>query len=462
MYIPVSNDPFNVIHVNPVSVERSSESWFDHHGLALGNGVKPESLEFPAAIGNLQQCKSSDLSMTAHASEVSDWQYLYKMPPTRARTPLHTFSVVRTISQDPTINRLMENYARNIANVLPALRHSDNPDSTIYFPKAINGASNVSPSLSSMRFSRLRHFKGAYSERESYFDVMARNLRAKAFASLRKALPASCQDRKSLPQHDQSASPYRESVLSAMLTLVTMDVMEGSMSEYWIHLGGIGKMAQHLSSGTKDSRINLQLVTIACFLSTLAKTTATDLPSLPWTGELGSTSNSRTSGYGTGYGLEFTYGITPVLVNYIERIVTLAQHFSYYATNDTPVVPPSLITSCLDLSNDLSDRSIESESLSNFFSGEDSETNLTLLLAKHHIIAFAHALRLYFHTRLLPWSPADMALCADRVASHLVEIEKLKAVAGYDFNSSATIAWPGFVTSCEAVNSTPRQVWRRW
>lgn len=238
-----------------------------------------------------------------------------------------------------------------------------------------------------------------------------------------------------------------------------LKVMEGSMSEYWVHLGGINKVVRQLSSGTQDSRINLQLVTIASFLSTLAKTTSIDLPTLPWTGEQYS---SRNRGSGIGYGLEFTYGITPVLASYMERIVTLSQHISYYVTNNTLAVPPSLISSCLSLSNELSEWSIESESLSTFFSGADTDTNITLLLAKHHIIAFADALRLYLHTRLLPCSPDEMELCVDRVASHLIEIEDLKAVAGHGFNATATIAWPGFIASCEANVGAPRQVWYRW
>jgi len=235
--------------------------------------------------------------------------------------------------------------------------------------------------------------------------------------------------------------------------------MEGSMSEYWIHLDGVDRIAKQLRIEGQASPQIERLITISSFLSTVASTTAIDLPSVPWSDEVVGTSKLRYQNFGNGYGLEFAYGITPTLANLMRRIVALSRNIEYYVMSRPANFPPSLYSACVAVSNGLSHWTIASEPLSQLFSGPD--TDIALLLAKDHILAFAHGLRVYYHTRILPCTPSEMAVYVSRVANHLLEIENIKSKAGYNFNVAATITWPGFIASCEAEQGQ-RDVWYQW
>lgn len=228
------------------------------------------------------------------------------------------------------------------------------------------------------------------------------------------------------------------------------------MSEYWIHLEGVDRLSRQVQREAPRSAGIDRLITISSFLSTLAETTSTDLPSLPWSdGGL----NSGDQNSGIGYGLVLTYGITPSLVNLMQRTVALSQNISYYVSRSI-ALPPSLILAGVSLLKAISTWSMDTEPLSDLLSG--NQTNLTLMLAEHHILAFAHGLRVYYHTRIFPCTPSEMTLHIERVASHLIEIEDIKAGAGFDSNFAATITWPGFIASCEAERGAQRDVWCRW
>lgn len=239
------------------------------------------------------------------------------------------------------------------------------------------------------------------------------------------------------------------------------------MSEYWIHLDGVESLARQLRDQAQGSPNLDRLITISSFLSTLADTTSIELPSIPWTeADLDHRSLQHSSSV-VGYRLEFAYGITPALAELMRRMVRLSQNISYYVS-ESAVFPPALISACNSLSDALSQWSIDSEPLVHLFTGPDTATStkarrdFTLQLATHHILAFAHALRVYYHTRILPCTPCEMTQFIDRVANHLTAIEEIKARAGYDSNIAATITWPGFIASCEAARGQSRDVWYRW
>ncbi|EXJ87722.1 hypothetical protein A1O1_04647 [Capronia coronata CBS 617.96] len=379
---------------------------------------------------------------------------------------------------DPVIHRLMDNYIRTVANLLPPLPHPENPYASIYVPKAMHGASNlllgvgysaseVPPSNVAIFYALLAtsafHLRGADMHGSSELDLTARHFRAKAFASLQKALqePLGGGEDQALGSSSSASPSQGEAVISAMLTLITTDVMEGSMSEYWIHLDGVNRFARQLRSEVEESSRIDRLIAISSFLSTLANTTSINLLPIPWSDDGLVVPDLSYSNSLVTDGLEFAYGITPTLANLMRRVVVLSQHISYYVSNSLPF-PPRLISACVSFSETLSQWSIDSEPLSDLLSGTEADIDVALLLAKNHILAFAHALRVYYHTRILPCPPADMQLYVDRVASHLTTIEEIKAGAGYDSNIAATITWPGFIASCEAERGRPREVWYRW
>ncbi|EXJ82901.1 hypothetical protein A1O3_06717 [Capronia epimyces CBS 606.96] len=397
--------------------------------------------------------------------------------PRREASPL-VYGLNQSLFRDPIIHRLMDNYIRTVAYLLPPLPHPENPYASIYVPKAMYGASNLLlgigysasevPSSNVAIFYALLatsafHLRGSEAHGASKFDLIARRFRAKAFASLQKALQEPLKGGEEEEQSSSSSTslPQGEAVISAMLTLITTDVMEGSMSEYWIHLHGVNHLARQLRGQVEESSQIDRLIAISSFLATLANTTSIDLPPIPWSDDDLVVPDLSYSNSLVTDGLEFAYGITPTLANLMRRVVVLSQHISYYVSNSLKL-PPRLIAACMNFSMALFQWSIDSEPLSNLLCGTDADVDVALLLAKNHILAFAHGLRVYFHTRILPCAPSDMQHYVERVASHVMTIEDIKARAGYDFNIAATITWPGFIASCEAERGRPREVWYRW
>lgn len=231
------------------------------------------------------------------------------------------------------------------------------------------------------------------------------------------------------------------------------------MSEYWIHLDAVHQVGSQLSSRSEDSRQIQLLITTSSFLSILATTTSVDHPTLPWTISSYDTVNPRNQNPDIRCGLEFTYGITSALADFLEQIVVLSRHLAYYTTNSLEV-PPSLLAACMDLSYALSAWSLDSEPLSDLLA--DTPSNATLLLSRRHILAFAYGLRVYYHTRILPCSPKEMRMYIDRVAHELIEIEDFKTMTGHDSITETTITWPGFIASCEAESGSHRRPWYQW
>ncbi|KIX03150.1 uncharacterized protein Z518_06701 [Rhinocladiella mackenziei CBS 650.93] len=473
--LPISTGPFGVFYAREPVLRA-------HDAATLDNDESTPSTEtivqeyHPSESDNYSKddVLDPDTPTTISSPAKSNW-LLQQISSTREASPC-VYELHSGIFHDPIIDQLMENYVRNVANVLPPLPHPENPYSSIYVPRAMAGASNLilglncaaseMPSSNVAIFYALLatsafHLRGSGMKRVSGFDVVARRFRAKAFASLQKALqePYEMDERQALYSPSTPSTSHCEAVISAMLTLITMDVMEGSMSEYWIHLDGVDRVARQLRTEAQESPIIERLITISSFLSTVANTTSMDLPSIPWPDNNVATPGLRYPKSGVGHGLEFTYGITPTLANLMQRIVALSQHISYYVSNST-AFPPSLVSACLHLSDNLSRWSIDAEPLSHLFS--DTDTDVTALLAKNHILAFAHGLRVYYHTRILSCTPSDMALYLDRVANYLIDIEEIKTRAGYDSNIAATITWPGFIASCEAKRGPQRDVWYRW
>lgn len=233
-------------------------------------------------------------------------------------------------------------------------------------------------------------------------------------------------------------------------------VVEGSMSEYWIHLDGVHRLLEGLQAQGVRSVNMKRLIIISSFKFTLAKSTLLDLPPLPWYDTSGS-SNSCPDDLAESSVLELTFGITQMLADIMRRMVLLSQHISYYASVSAPP-PHSLATACSEILEVLENWSIDMEPLAELRTGTGRD--VTLKLARCHILAYAHSLRVYYHSRICPCTPSKMASHVERVAQDLVELETLKVRTGYA--SAATICWPGFIASCEAEAGHPRDMWYWW
>lgn len=149
-----------------------------------------------------------------------------------------------SIFQDPVIDRLMKNYVLNVADVLPPLPHPESPYASVYVPNALVGAANLVfgvgdlgtdlPSSNVAVFYALLatsafQLRGSVGRTDSGFDLIGRSFRAKAYASLQKALeePPVPNENYSLSKSYGFPVSHFETVLSAMLAFSSMDVSIG-------------------------------------------------------------------------------------------------------------------------------------------------------------------------------------------------------------------------------------------
>ncbi|KAK9367110.1 fungal-specific transcription factor domain-containing protein [Lipomyces kononenkoae] len=373
--------------------------------------------------------------------------------------PLLSLRVRSSVYRDPLAGMLMDNYVHNVADLLQPIFHPRNPYSSIYVPAAMRGSVDLllgvgstvaaPPSYVAIFYSLLAasvfHLRGSMG-RGTQLDELGMKFRTKAFQYVRKALQESSARVQTLER------PYPDAALAAILTLVTTDVMEGRMVEYWIHLDGCDQLQRQRNIG-ESSR---QLKTISSFLVTLSNTTVYDLPDLPWPEDQCLSDLHNMLPANEDSSLEFNYGITSTLASMMHLTTKLSQYVSYYTSHHRPL-PHTLETACRILGKHISEWSISSEPLSSI----NSSDLVTLSVAKLHILAFAHALSVYYHTRILRCEPHTMAFYVNAVAEDLQSIEVFRRSQGYRRPVSASIMWPGFIAACEAMPSQ-RRVWQAW
>jgi arginine metabolism regulation protein II len=252
-------------------------------------------------------------------------------------------------------------------------------------------------------------------------------------------------------------------------------LMEGSMTDFWIHLDGCERLRAVMLRGESiPSPRTEQLFTICSFMSTLSRSTDPFLPPKPWKdGPAASieylleASPFRVDDHS----LEFTYGITATLARYMNLTILLPRHTDYYATRKLPV-PSSLQQVVSDLQKALETWTITTEPLASVPKADHE----TLSLVTCHILAFHASLVIYFHTRTRwlatpsytstssPQSqPPDLHHYNRICVTNLLATEALKSSCGsrIGWNAMAPIVWPGFIAACEA-DVHERPLWRTW
>lgn len=373
-----------------------------------------------------------------------------------------SFELDKRYRQNILESQLMENYVRNVATLLQPIPHSQNTYSSLYVPNALLGSATLRGGPTRGGSGRVAIFfsllaTSAFNLRAtnmaSTFDEVARTLRLKAFNWLHMAL-------EELPELDHgkmdlcgpAVSQMYESAISAILTLITADIMEGSMNEYQVHLSGVNRICKQMRN--QSIELDRRLVTISSFLTVLSDTTSVDLLPIPWSTR-NAFPNSASNMFTDGCNLEVTYGITATLANYLHQVTILSQNVSHFISQNLPI-HPTLLSACHEFSKTISSWSIDCENLASL-----PAANCNVFLGKIHILAFAQSLQIYFHTRVLPCADPAMALYVQRVAEYLMEIEAVRAKQGINFNVTASIMWPGFIASCEA-GPDSRDIWHEW
>ncbi|KAJ3541534.1 hypothetical protein NM208_g4561 [Fusarium decemcellulare] len=389
----------------------------------------------------------------------SKFQALFNQPPSLTFTDLGNNSC-----RDHLVSNLMYHYVNNVATILQPILHSRNTYNSIYATKAMTIAdslswgdivqsSSISDSKVALLYSLLTssafHLRGFRATDEA--DALARYFLVKAQSHLQLALDALFvpSDHSSTIARATSLSK-REAVLSVMLTLVTADIMDGHMSEFWIHLDGTKELVRHLRGHVLPGSHGEHLINISYFLCIISDSTDVNIEPSP------QTPNPESIFLGGGHALEFTYGITARLADLIRRVTQLAQNIAYYESNGCPT-PSDLLTASNNVLVEIQEWQISQEALPTFSASDD----ITKLLASKHMFAFAQSIQIYYHTRVFPCDSETMQSLVKSVASHLTEIERIKRRTGYNAVMTATISWPGFIASCQA-ESHGRRVWTEW
>ncbi|KAL2833039.1 fungal-specific transcription factor domain-containing protein [Aspergillus cavernicola] len=366
---------------------------------------------------------------------------------------------------------LMHNYIHVVADLLQPAHHTQNPYRSIYAPRAMEaavsclvGVGGTLSQASTAVFHALLavsafHMHG-YRPHMPRYERLGRLHRLKAVESLQRSLSSG-----------ETESDHHL-IMSAMLSMVSIDLMEGSMSDFWIHLDGCEKllllMRNRVPSGDN------QLLTICSFMSTLSRSTNPYITPKPWTRRLRSTPVSteellQTSPFSPDdHSLEFTYGITVKLASYMHLTISISEHLSFYQTYDLPL-PASLDQARAALHQALTTWSITDEPLASVPDGHHE----TLSLVTCHILAFHASLIIYFHTLTgtssgtstqHPCCRASILRHYNRISvTNLLAAEALKLSHGMQlgWKAMAPIVWPGFIAACEA-EPEERPLWRAW
>lgn len=224
------------------------------------------------------------------------------------------------------------------------------------------------------------------------------------------------------------------------------------MNEFWIHLHATRELVSRLRDQVQPGSSGEHLINISCFLQIMSDSTDIGLEPTPWSADAGGGSGFLSGGHT----LEFTYGITARLADYLRRTCLLARNRTYYNSNGTNP-PVGFLLECGEVFKDVSEWHISLEPLESFSTSGD----VTNLLASEHIHAFAAGIRIYYHTRVAPCDQDLMQSLIRRVASHLMRIEEIKNRTGYNATPTAAISWPGFMASCQAKESE-RGIWVKW
>ncbi|KAF9891690.1 hypothetical protein FE257_003702 [Aspergillus nanangensis] len=357
-----------------------------------------------------------------------------------------TASLIRTT----TATMLMDHYTQDVVHLMQPVFHPRNPFRTIYLPVAIKGLSEIEatttcgrvhPASITVFHSLLSAAAVSLQSRQSGADALrdlACHHRQRALITLRSAL-------------ETQSSSYKD-LMTAILSLVSADIMNGGTSDHWIHLeAGVQLQASrhYARLVSQETRI---LNSICRMLLLFAQTTVAQPKPKRWSES--DTWPNEIDFYFLEPSVEFLYGITPSIAKAIFRIHQLTQHLTYYTDKE---YPSGLIDACETLGDELSSWSIASEK----FSTMDSKKGNMLRIAHCQAKAFYYAARIYYYRSVQKCSRECLSLEQNATISAMNEAEDLKVSLDLNTNFPAPITWPAFIASCEAVGEN-RWLWDQW
>lgn len=231
------------------------------------------------------------------------------------------------------------------------------------------------------------------------------------------------------------------------------------MSEYWLHLQGSQQLLLSRLRRLQQEPAKRQLDSISAFLSTIAETTNHRLEPLEYPGSDETNDGDLTTRLSTPFDsenncVEFMYGVTPRLANYIHAITKLSRYQAFYAKKGSDM-PQSLHDDSEELKQSIKSWNIESET----FSSIDPSDSLMLSVAQNCAMSFHSAIQLYYHARVTPCSVNERASLSQDALDALEAAERCKRKSmRYGTDIMAPISWPAFIAACEA----PENLHNEW
>lgn len=176
----------------------------------------------------------------------------------------------------PQSRYLLNHYIKNVARVMTVVAHEKTAWKTIYFPRAIsaigelvglgtcsNPRRSLLHALLSISAFHIASKLPSNSEQKTHYTSLGVSLKNQALQSLRTCI-----------QTESLASLKHKDIMTAMLSMVTIDVVSGEMKECRLHLQGCKHLVtKRRQSGRRISKKALVLHRISSFLCLLQDAT---------------------------------------------------------------------------------------------------------------------------------------------------------------------------------------------
>ncbi|CAG8890083.1 unnamed protein product [Penicillium egyptiacum] len=367
---------------------------------------------------------------------------------------LFEHDLASTITEDTTAAMLMHHYMQHVVHLMQPVSHPRNPWKTVYLPLALHGSSQLDlpKSWNQLHSASVAVFHGVLSiaavnlqsmeADQEALERLACHHKQRALVALQSTLAT-------------KSTPYKD-IMAAILSLVSADIMDGGMSDHWIHLEAGIKLQASRHYAMLVSHETCLLNNICKMLHLFGQTTLPHRTPKPWPGydyvPRGADFHSLEPS------IEFLYGITISIAGAIFRIYRLSQYVACYRSQGQEY-PQTLLEACETLADDLGSYTINSELFSTIDSSE----------AEAHMVDIARAQAKAFHNAALIYYYRSIQQCArsclhqeqQAVLTAMNEAEDLKVSFGKHTSFPAPITWPAFVASCEAVGEE-RRSWDNW
>jgi arginine metabolism regulation protein II len=233
-------------------------------------------------------------------------------------------------------------------------------------------------------------------------------------------------------------------------------IMDGGMSDHWIHLEAGIKLQASRHYAMLVSHETCLLNNICKMLHLFGQTTLPHRTHKPWPGY--DYVPRGADFYSLEPSIEFLYGITISIAGAIFRIYRLSQYVACYRSQGQEY-PESLLEACETLADDLGSYTITSELFSTIDSSEAEAYMVDI--ARAQAKAFHNAALIYYYRSIQECARSCLHQEQQAVLTAMNEAEDLKVSFGKHTSFPAPITWPAFVASCEAVGEE-RHSWDKW